>query len=137
MARTKQTALKSNVGKSKARKSQPAKASAPAKTDNTKKPHRFKSGTVALREIRRYQKDVHPQLRYLPFLRNVRKITEKLGPADTRWSTVAVHALRELVENRIVNACAFGNAAAIHGKRVTLMPKDLQLKKALCASNQS
>ena len=85
-------------------------------------------------------------MRYLPFMRNVRKITKdeetssytdaKGNPVGFRWSSLAIKALQELVENRIVNACAFGNAAAIHGKRVTLMPKDLQLKKKLCATNQ-
>ncbi|GLU06342.1 hypothetical protein SLE2022_233840 [Rubroshorea leprosula] len=68
MARTKQTARKSTGGKAP-RKQLAAKAarkSAPA-TGGVKKPHRFRPGTVALREIRKYQKSTELLIRKLPF----------------------------------------------------------------------
>ncbi|KAF9004606.1 hypothetical protein BDQ17DRAFT_401549 [Cyathus striatus] len=73
MARTKQTARKSTGGKAP-RKQLATKAakSAARKTATTaaggvKKPHRFRPGTVALREIRRYQKSTELLIRKLPF----------------------------------------------------------------------
>merc|ERR1712014_365323 len=77
MARTKQTARKSTGGKAP-RKQLAAKAarkSAPAAGD-VKKPHRYKPGTVALREIRRYQKSTELLIRKLPFQRLVREIAQ-------------------------------------------------------------
>ena len=41
-----------------------------------KKPHRFRPGTVALREIRRYQKSTELLIRKLPFQRLVREIAQ-------------------------------------------------------------
>ena len=47
-----------------------ARKSAPS-TGGVKKPHRYKPGTVALREIRRYQKSTELLIRKLPFQRLV------------------------------------------------------------------
>ena len=57
MARTKQTARKSTGGKAPRKQlaTKAARKSAPA-TGGVKKPHRYRPGTVALREIRKYQK---------------------------------------------------------------------------------
>ena len=57
MARTKQTARKSTGSKAPRKQlaTKAARKSAPA-TGGVKKPHRYRPGTVALREIRRYQK---------------------------------------------------------------------------------
>jgi hypothetical protein len=46
-------------------------APAPAPAASPKRPHRFRPGTVALREIRRYQKSTDLLLRKLPFMRLV------------------------------------------------------------------
>ncbi|XP_015419805.1 PREDICTED: histone H3, embryonic, partial [Myotis davidii] len=72
MARTKQTARKSTGGKAprKQRPPRAARKSAPA-TGGVKKPHRYRPGTVALREIRRYQKSTELLIRKLPFQRLV------------------------------------------------------------------
>ncbi|KAI0272741.1 histone-fold-containing protein [Gloeopeniophorella convolvens] len=79
MARTKQTARKSTGGKAP-RKQLAAKSSArktaAAVTGGVKKPHRFRPGTVALREIRRYQKSTELLIRKLPFQRLVREIAQ-------------------------------------------------------------
>lgn len=74
MARTKQTARKSTGGKAPRKQlaSKAARKSAPS-TGGVKKPHRYKPGTVALREIRRYQKSTELLIRKLPFQRLVRR----------------------------------------------------------------
>ncbi|KAH8267365.1 hypothetical protein KR026_001062 [Drosophila bipectinata] len=73
MARTKQTARKSTGGKAP-RKQLATKAA--RKTGGVKKPHRYRPGTVALREIRRYQKSTELLIRKLPFQRLVREIAQ-------------------------------------------------------------
>merc|ERR1711935_457351 len=75
MARTKQTARKSTGGKAPRKQlaTKAARKSAPS-TGGVKKPHRYRPGTVALREIRRYQKSTELLIRKLPFQRLVRKL---------------------------------------------------------------
>ncbi|ORX65594.1 hypothetical protein DL89DRAFT_296032, partial [Linderina pennispora] len=53
MARTKQTARKSTGGKAPRKQlaTKAARKSAPSGTGGVKKPHRYRPGTVALREI--------------------------------------------------------------------------------------
>jgi histone H3 len=69
MARTKQTARKSTGGKAPRQglATQAARKTAPA-TGTVKKPHRYRPGTVALREIRRYQKSTDLLIKKLPYL---------------------------------------------------------------------
>ena len=71
MARTKQTARKSTGGKAPRKQlaTKAARKSAPS-TGGVKKPHRYRPGTVALREIRRYQKSTELLIRKLPFQRD-------------------------------------------------------------------
>uniref|UniRef100_A0A671P2L9 Histone H3.3 n=1 Tax=Sinocyclocheilus anshuiensis TaxID=1608454 RepID=A0A671P2L9_9TELE len=75
MARTKQTARKSTGGKAPRKQlaTKAARKSAPS-TGGVKKPHRYRPGTVALREIRRYQKSTELLIRKLPFQRPARRI---------------------------------------------------------------
>ncbi|CAE6443168.1 unnamed protein product [Rhizoctonia solani] len=135
MARTKQTARKSTGGKAprkqlatkQARKS--AK-SAPTTTGGVKKPHRFRPGTVALREIRRYQKSTELLIRKLPFQRLVREIAQDFK-TDLRFQSSAVMALQEASEAYLVSLFEDTNLAAIHAKRVTIQPKDLALARRL------
>uniref|UniRef100_A0A671S087 Histone H3 n=1 Tax=Sinocyclocheilus anshuiensis TaxID=1608454 RepID=A0A671S087_9TELE len=87
MARTKQTARKSTGGKAPRKQL----ASAPA-TGGVKKPHRYRPGTVALREIRRYQKCTELLIRKLPFQRLVREIAQDLK-TDLRFQSSAVMGL--------------------------------------------
>lgn len=77
MARTKQTARKSTGGKAPRKQlaTKAARKSAPA-TGGVKKPHRYRPGTVALREIRRYQKSTDLLIRKLPFQRLVREVAQ-------------------------------------------------------------
>uniref|UniRef100_A0AC34FKU7 Histone H3 n=2 Tax=Panagrolaimus sp. ES5 TaxID=591445 RepID=A0AC34FKU7_9BILA len=78
MARTKQTARKSTGGKAPRKQlaTKAARKSAVGASGGVKKPHRYRPGTVALREIRRYQKSTELLLRKLPFQRLVREIAQ-------------------------------------------------------------
>jgi len=80
MARTKQTARKSTGGKAPRKQlaTKAARKSAPA-TGGVKKPHRYRPGTVALREIRRYQKSTDLLIRKLPFQRLVREVSNHIA----------------------------------------------------------
>jgi histone H3 len=106
-----------------------ARKSAPA-TGGVKKPHRFRPGTVALKEIRKYQKTTNLLLRKLPFQRLVREIA--LGIlADVRFQSTALLALQEAAETYLVSLFEDTNLCAIHAKRVTIMPKDMQLARRI------
>ncbi|KAG6906917.1 hypothetical protein DXG01_011376 [Tephrocybe rancida] len=133
MARTKQTARKSTGGKAPrkqlASKSAARKTAANA-TGGVKKPHRFRPGTVALREIRRYQKSTELLIRKLPFQRLVREIAQDFK-TDLRFQSSAVMALQEAAEAYLVSLFEDTNLAAIHAKRVTIQPKDLALARRL------
>lgn len=133
-ARTKQTARKSTPGKAprkstsgKAPRSQLAtKAARKAHQPAIKKPRRFRPGTVALREIRRYQKSGELLLRRLPFQRLVREVAQDMKN-DLRFQASAILALQEASEAYLVSVLEDANLCAIHAKRVTIMPKDIQL----------
>ena len=131
MARTKQTARKSTGGKAPRKQlaTKAARKSAPA-TGGVKKPHRYRPGTVALREIRRYQKSTDLLIRKLPFQRLVREIAQDFK-TDLRFQGSAVLALQEASEAYLVGLFEDTNLCAIHAKRVTIMPKDIQLARRI------
>jgi histone H3 len=131
MARTKQTARKSTGGKAPRRQLNvsSARKSAPA-AGGIKKPHRYRPGTVALREIRRYQKSTEFLIRQLPFQRLVREIAQGYMP-DVRFQTRALNALQEGSEAYLVELFEDINLCAIHAKRVTIQPKDVQLARRI------
>ncbi|KAH6563957.1 hypothetical protein BASA50_003767 [Batrachochytrium salamandrivorans] len=143
MARTKQTARKSTGGKAPRKQlaTKAARKSAPATggvkrhdllTDSafSQKPHRYRPGTVALREIRRYQKSTELLIRKLPFQRLVREIAQDFK-TDLRFQSSAIGALQEASEAYLVGLFEDTNLAAIHAKRVTIQPKDIQLARRL------
>ena len=131
MARTKQTARKSTGGKAPRKQlaTKAARKSKPA-TGGVKKPHRFRPGTVALREIRKYQKSTELLIRKLPFQRLVREIAQDFKSA-LRFQGSAVLALQEASESYLVSLFEDTNLCAIHAKRVTIMPKDIQLARRI------
>ncbi|XP_031332417.1 histone H3-like [Photinus pyralis] len=131
MARTKQTARKSTGGKAPRKQlaTKAARKSATA-TGGVKKPHRYRPGTVALREIRRYQKSTELLIRKLPFQRLVREIAQDFK-TDLRFQSSAVMALQEASEAYLVGLFEDNNLCAIHAKRVTIMPKDIQLARRI------
>lgn len=107
---------------SKARKNPPAGGS--------KRPHRFRPGTVALREIRRYQKSTDLLIRKLPFQRLVREVAQTFK-TDLRFQGSAIAALQEASEAYLVGLFEDTNLCAIHAKRVTVMRQDMVLARRI------
>ena len=131
MARTKQTARKSTGGKAPRKQlaTKAARKSAPT-AGGVKKPHRYRPGTVALREIRKYQKSTVLLIRKLPFQRLVREVANDFK-MDLRFQSTAILALQEASEAYLVGLFEDTNLCAIHAKRVTIMPKDMQLARRI------
>ena len=132
MARTKQTARKSTGGKAPQKQlaTQAAWRLAPA-TGGIKKPHHYHPGTVALREICKYQKSCNLLVQKEPFRRLVREIAQDYK-VDYRMQTASVLAMQEASEAYMVSLFEDTNLCAIHAKRVTVMPKDIQLARCIC-----
>ena len=132
MARTKTTARKSSHGVKKPRKQFNSKTAKKSNltTGGIKKPHRFRPGTVAAREIRRDQKSTELLIRKLPFQRLVKEIAHENRP-DTRFQASAVLALQEAAEAYLVGLFEDTNLCAVHGKRVTIMEKDVLLARRI------
>lgn len=129
MTRVKQVAKRFEHVQPAAQHKQP-----PAKRASTggavKKPHRFRPGTVALREIRKFQKSTDLLLRKLPFQRLVREIAEDVK-RDLRFQGTAILALQEATEAYLVGLFEDTNLCAVHADRVTIMPKDMQLARRI------
>ena len=90
----------------------------------------YSPGTVALREIRRYQKSTELLIRKLPFQRLVREIAQD-SKADLRFQSSAIAALQEAAESYLVTLFEDTNLCAIHAKRVTIFPRDMQLARRI------
>mmetsp|Transcript_5711 Transcript_5711/g.9372 ORF Transcript_5711/g.9372 Transcript_5711/m.9372 type:complete len:133 (-) Transcript_5711:237-635(-) len=127
MARTKQIPKKGSGGKAPRGQVQTRAAKM---LSGAKKPRRYRPGTVALREIRRYQKSTDLLIRKLPFQRLVREIAQDFK-SDLRFQGSAVLALQEAAEAYLVGLFEDTNLCAIHAKRVTIMPKDIQLARRI------
>ena len=113
----------------------PLKASASvrppiAPQQEKKKKRKYRAGTVALKEIRRYQKSTELLIRKLPFQRLARGIVQEYAP-NYRIQTGALAALQEGAESYLVELFEDNNLCAIHAKRVTIMPKDMQLAQRI------
>jgi histone H3 len=135
MARTKQTSRKSTGGKAprktNAIKASKRKAPASANATATKKPHRWRPGTVALREIRKFQNTTELLIRRAPFQRLVREIAQDFHEDGLRFQSSAIAALQEAAEAYLVGLFEDTNLCAIHAKRVTIMSKDMQLARRI------
>jgi histone H3 len=127
MARTKQTARRSTGGKAPRKQlaTKAARKEAPT-AGGVRKPHRYRPSTVALREIRKYQKSTDLLIRKAPFQRLIREIAQDYE-TDVRFQSTAVLALQEAAEMYLIGLFEDTNLCAIHAKRVTIMPKDIQL----------
>ena len=97
---------------------------------NIKRPRRYRPGTLALREIRKFQKSTDLLIRKLPFQRLVREIATNYK-SGLRFQIQAVLALQEASEAYLVKLFEDTNLCAIHAKRVTIMPKDLSLARRI------
>ena len=114
----------------------PAQKSTPAVAEGgVKKPHRYRPGTVALHVIRRYQGSTRLLIRKMPFQRLVREITQDFK-TDVRFQSGTIMALQEVSEAYLVGLFEDSNLGAIHAKRVTIMPKDIQLARHICGERR-
>ena len=98
--------------------------------NDVKKKRRYKPGTFALREIRKYQKSHEPLLRKAPFHRLVREICQDYR-ADLRFQSLAMEAIQEASEAYLVGVFEDTNLCALHAKRQTILPKDMQLARRI------
>ncbi|KAL3067948.1 hypothetical protein niasHT_037938 [Heterodera trifolii] len=94
----------------------------------TRKPHRYRPGTVARREIRRYQSTTELLLRKLPFQRLVREIAQD-NDLEMRFQAVAFSTMQEASETYLIRLLENTNLAAANANRVTIMPSDIQMSR--------
>lgn len=139
MARTKQTAIKSITAKTVPRRAVASKVALKVTKASAapplRKKHRFRPGTKALREIRKYQKGALLLLRKLPFQRIVREIANEFK-SGLRFQSHALAALHEASEAYLVSLFQDTNLCAIHASRVTIMVKDMKLAKRICGDDK-
>ena len=113
------------------------KGSQKAPKGGVKKRYRYRPGTVALKQIRQYQKSTDLLIRKLPFKRLVREIacdSEVIKSplcGKVGLQSAAIMALQEAAEAYLVGLFEDTNLCAIHAKRVTIMPKDIQLARRI------
>jgi histone H3 len=137
MPRHKGTGKKSSASKassssktgSKAKGSKSHKKTAPAE-GGMKGKRRFRPGTVALREIKRYQKETRLLIQRAPFQRFIRAICDGIDH-ELRFQSQALIAVQEAAEAYLVGLFEDTNLCAIHANRVTIMKKDLQLARRI------
>ena len=92
--------------------------------------NRYRPGRLALQEICHYQKRTNLLIRKLPFQQLIRELTQKFK-VDVRFWSSALMALQEAAEVYLVRLLEDMNLCAIHAKRVTIMPKDIQLARCI------
>ncbi|XP_075333311.1 histone H3-like centromeric protein A [Odontesthes bonariensis] len=92
---------------------------------------RFRPGTKALMEIRRYQKSTELLIPKAPFARLVREVCQKYCRGPVCWQVIALMALQEAAEAYLVLLFSDANLCAIHAKRVTVSSLDIKLAKAI------
>ena len=92
-----------------------------------KKTRKYQPGSVALWEIWQFQKSTELLIQKLPFLQLVCKIALEVGKYDLHFQGSAIICLQETAEAYVVSLMEDANLCTIHAKRVTIMPKDIQL----------
>lgn len=100
------------------------------KKKGKKKRLRFKPGMKALREIRNFQKSTDLLIHKLPFVRLVKEITLNFHHS-LQWQSIALEAIQHASEDYIIGLMEDANLSALHAKRVTIMPKDIQLARRI------
>ena len=105
-------------------------------TGGIKKPHRYRPGMVALREIKCYQRSTENLIKKTPFQKLIREISQEYricpdGPGtpsvQVRFQSTPIAALQEATENFIVGLFEDVNLLAVHARCVTIMPWDTRL----------
>ena len=92
---------------------------------------RYRPGERALREIRFYQRNTELLIRKLPFARLVKEVQTYFSRNEYRWQAEAILALQEAAEAHLIGLFEDANLCCIHAKRVTIMPKDIQLARRI------
>ena len=115
---------------------QPRGGKTPLSSLAPKKKRKYKPGTVALREIRRYQRSTELLIKKRPFQRVVKSIANELAsgsafPYGVRIQANAFLALQEAAEDYLVRLLEDTNLECIHRKRITIEPKDIQLSRRI------
>ncbi|CAL5976422.1 Histone_H3 [Hexamita inflata] len=129
MARTKHTARKSVSATKAPRKTIARKAvrKTAGTAAGTMKARRSKQGTVASREIKKYQKSTELLIRKLPFSKLIREIVLNHNKNDIRFQGLAIQSLQEAAENYLIELFVDTQLCAEHAKRVTIMSQDMTL----------
>lgn len=110
----------------------PPKKRVSAGATGVMKAHRYRPGTVALREIRRFQKSTELLLRKSPFARLVREIAQNMFLSrDLLWQSTAMQALQEAAESYLVALFEDTNVVAINARRVTIFPRDMHVVRRI------
>eukprot|EP01125_Pyxidicula_operculata_P002877 TRINITY_DN1275_c0_g1_i1.p1 TRINITY_DN1275_c0_g1~~TRINITY_DN1275_c0_g1_i1.p1 ORF type:complete len:134 (-),score=18.25 TRINITY_DN1275_c0_g1_i1:122-523(-) len=116
-------------------KKKPSKPANEPKSPRKITKRKIKPGTRALKEIKKYQKSTDTLIPKLPFSRVVREIgRDKVRFSDVeeyRWTTQALEAIQVAAEAYLVGLFEDAQLCAIHGKRVTIMPKDIHLARRI------
>ncbi|KAK8383925.1 hypothetical protein O3P69_015988 [Scylla paramamosain] len=103
----------------------------PNKSGNTPaRRHRFRPGTVALKEIRHYQRTWNTLIPKLSFSRLVREILGEYR-SDLRIQSLALQALQESAEVFLTGLLERANLCSIHARRITITPPDMKLVRRI------
>ena len=100
-------------------------------TDSPIKKRRYRPGTVALREIKKYQRTTENLIKRAPFKRLVQEVLKDFGEGELRVSKEAVSCLQESAEMFLINLLEDTQLSAIHAKRITIKPIDMQFARRL------
>ena len=93
---------------------------------------RYQPGMKALREIRKFQKSTDLLIPALPFSRLLREIVQTVTDGQQfRFQSQAIKALQEASEAFLVGLFEDSCLCAMHAKRVTVMPKDMDLARRI------
>ena len=95
-----------------------------------KRRYKYRSGTVALRQIRKYQRTVNLLLPTTSFQRLVRHI---MSSVSCIWNItrMGVEALQEAAAHYLVERFQRANVACIHAKRITLKMEDMRVAETI------
>ena len=130
MTRTKGINYKETQKSAKAVKNVAFKAAKKMLAKDSTKKRRQHPGAVALTEIKFLQRTTELLLRKAPFQHLVKDIAQA-NKTDLRFQSAAISALQEAAEAYLVGLFEDTNLCAIHAKRVTIMPKDMQLARRI------
>ena len=100
------------------------------KTKKAPKAHKFRPGTVALRNIKNLQKGDKLMLRRTPFERLVREKAAQIN-ANVRFSEKSLIMIQAAIEEYVTRVCHFAYNIALAAKRQTLMEKDIKLAQSI------